>query len=377
MTDLYQLLQVERGASDDEIKKAYRKLAMQYHPDRNPAHDAEEMFKEISEAYQVLSDPDKRAYYDRTGAVPGSQGGYGGAGFQHIDLSEALNIFMRDFGAFGGFESIFGGGRGPAEANRGQDIKVTVKLSLQEVALGAHRSIRLKTLTPCAECAGSGAAKGTRPATCTTCGGSGEVRRAARSMFGQFVQVGPCPTCHGQGSVVATPCEICRGEGRVKGERTEAVDIPPGVSSQNYITLRGKGTPGPRGGPNGDLMVMIEVKADDRFERDGDHLIVDLPLSFSQAALGMVASIPTPYGDERLTIPAGVQPGTVLRLKGKGLPRLGASGSGDLNVRVFVWTPEDINEEQRVLFVELARHEGEGPKKKGTFWAKLKEALGA
>ncbi len=246
---------MEREASDEEIKKAYRKLAMQYHPDRNSAHDAEEKFKEISEAYQVLSDPEKRAYYDRTGAVPGTQGGYGAGGFHHIDLSEALNIFMRDFGAFGGFESIFGGGRGATEANRGQDIRVTVKLS--SAGSGPRRTTehRLKTLTACAECAGTGAAKGTRPITCTTCGGSGEVRRAARSMFGQFVQVGPCPTCHGEGSIIATPCEVCRGEGRVKGERTETVDIPPGVSSQNYITLRGKGTPGPRGGPNGDLIV--------------------------------------------------------------------------------------------------------------------------
>ncbi len=377
MSDLYILLEIERDASDDQIKKAYRKLAMQFHPDRNASHDAEEKFKEISEAYQVLSDPDKRAYYDRTGSAPGTQAGMGGAGFQHIDLSEALNIFMRDFGGFGGFESIFGGGRGPTEANRGQDIRVTVKLTIQEVALGARRSIKLKTLTACSECAGSGAAKGTRPITCTTCGGTGEVRRAARSMFGQFVQVGPCPTCHGEGQTIATPCEVCRGEGRVKGERTETVDIPPGVSSQNYITLRGKGTPGPRGGPNGDLVVMIEVKDDDRFQRDGDNLIVEAPLSFSQAALGMVAVIPTPYGDEHLTIPAGVQTGAVLRLKGKGLPRLGASGSGDLNVHVHVWTPEDLSEEQRALFIELAKHEGDGPKRKGTFWAKLKEALGA
>jgi molecular chaperone DnaJ len=323
----------------------------------------------------VLRDPQKRAAYDRYGEA-GLRGG-GQAQYEHVDLSEALNIFMRDFGGFGGFESIFGGGRGPAEANRGQDIRVTVKLSIQEVALGARRSIKLKTLTPCGECAGSGAAKGTRPVTCTTCGGSGEVRRAARSMFGQFVQVGPCPTCHGEGVTIAQPCEVCRGEGRVKGERTETVDIPPGVSSQNYITLRGKGTPGPRGGPNGDLVVMIEVKEDERFQRDGDNLVVEAPLSFSQAALGMVAIIPTPYGDEHLTIPAGVQTGTVLRIKGKGLPRLGASGSGDLNVHVHVWTPEDLNSEQRELFLQLARHEGEGPKRKGTFWAKLKEALGA
>lgn len=375
MSDLYQELGVARDAGADEIKKAYRRLAMEYHPDRNPSPDAEARFKEISEAYQVLSDPDKRAHYDRFGTVPGAAGGFGG--FQHLDLSEALNIFMRDFGGFGGFESIFGGGRAPTEANRGQDVRVTVKLSIEEVALGAKRNIRLKTLTACATCGGTGAAAGTRPTTCTTCGGSGEVRRATRSMFGQFVQVGPCPTCHGEGSLIASPCEVCRGEGRVRGERTVTVEIPAGVSGQNYLTLRGEGPPGPRGGPPGDLLVMIEVKDDERFQRDGDNLIHDLPISFSQAALGHTVTVPTPYGEETLTVPAGTQSGTVLRLRHKGLPRLGGSGTGDLNVRVFVWTPDDLNDVQRQLFTELARHEGDGPKRKSGFWSKLKEALGA
>lgn len=376
MSDLYVLLEVTREASDDEIKKSYRRLAMIYHPDRNSSPDAEEKFKEISEAYQVLSDPDKRAHYDRTGAMPGAAG-FGGAGFQHIDLSEALNIFMRDFGGFGGFESIFGGGRSPQEANRGQDIRVTVKLTLQEVALGAKRSIKIKTLTPCGTCTGTGAAKGTKPTTCGTCGGSGEVRRAARSMFGQFVQVGPCPTCRGEGTTITTPCEVCRGEGRIKGESTVQVDIPAGVSSQNYLTLRGQGAAGTRGGPNGDLLVMLEVKDDERFTRQGDDLVYDLPLSFSQAALGTAVTVPTPYGDERLTIPPGIQAGTVLRMRGKGLPRLGGTGVGDLNVRAHVWTPDELTDEQRTLFGELAKHEGDGPSRKGGFWSKLKEALGA
>jgi molecular chaperone DnaJ len=376
VSDFYEQLGVARGASAEDIKKAYRRLAMEYHPDRNPSPEAEARFKEISEAYQILSDPDKRAHYDRFGTAPGAASGFGG-GFSHIDLSEALNIFMRDFGGFGGFESLFGGGRATSEANRGQDIRVTVKLSLEEVALGAKRNIRLKTLTPCDTCGGTGAAAGTRPVTCNTCGGSGEIRRAARSMFGQFVQVGPCPTCHGEGSIVTTPCEVCRGEGRVRGERSVTVEIPPGVSPQNYLTLRGQGTPGPRGGPAGDLLVMIEVKDDERFQRDGDDLIYELPVSFSQAALGHAVTVPTPYGEEQLTVPAGVQSGTVIRLKHRGLPRLGGSGTGDLNVRVFVWTPDELNEEQRRLFAELAQHEGEGPRRKSGFWSKLKEALGA
>ena len=375
MSDLYVLLEVSREATDDEIKKSYRRLAMQYHPDRNASPDAEEKFKDISEGYQILSDPDKRAHYDRFGSAPGASAGFGGnAGFQHIDLSEALNIFMRDFG---GFESIFGGGRSAAEVNRGQDIRVTVKLTLQEVALGAKRSIKLKTLTACSTCAGTGAAKGTKPVTCSGCGGTGEVRRATRSMFGQFVQVGPCPTCHGEGHTIQTPCEVCRGEGRVKGEHTVSVDIPAGISSQNYLTIRGEGAAGPRGGPNGDLVVMVEIKDDEHFRRDGDDLLYELALSFSQAALGTSVVIPTPYGDESLAVPAGVQSGTVLRMRGKGLPRLGGSGTGDINVRTHLWTPDDLSAEQKLLFAELAKHEGEGPSRKGGFWSKLKDALRA
>ncbi|HEY4321876.1 MAG TPA: molecular chaperone DnaJ [Gemmatimonadales bacterium] len=374
MSDLYAVLEVTRESTDDDIKKSYRRLAMIYHPDRNDAADAESRFKEISEAYQVLSDRDKRAHYDRFGSAPASAGGFG-QGFEHIDLAEALNMYMRDIG-FGGLDGMFGGGA-PRDPTRGQDIRVTVKLSLQEVALGAKRTVRLKTLVPCEHCKGTGAARGTRPASCSTCGGSGEVRRAARSMFGQFVQVAPCPTCHGEGQVIATPCEICRGEGRSRGERSVSVDVPPGVSSQNYLTLRGQGTPGARGGTAGDLVVLIEVKDDERFERQGDDLVLELPVSFSQAALGTRATIPTPYGEETLSVPAGTQSGTILRVANKGLPRLGSNGVGDLHVRVFVWTPDELSDTQRQLFTELARHEGDGPKRRGSFWTKLKEALGA
>ena len=374
MSDLYAVLEVARDASDDDIKKSYRRLAMVYHPDRNAAEDAEARFKEIAEAYSILSDADKRAHYDRFGSAPSSGGGFG-QDFHHLDLSEALNIFMRDIG-FNGLDGIFGGGA-QRDPTRGQDIRVTVKLSLQEVALGAKRNVRLKTLVPCDACGATGSGQGTRPVQCSMCSGSGEVRRAARSMFGQFVQVAPCPTCHGEGRVITTPCESCRGEGRIRGERTVTVEVPPGVSAQHYLTIRGQGTPGPRGGTAGDLIVMIEVKEDDRFERDGDDLTLELPVSFSQAALGTLAIVPTPYGEESLPIPAGTQSGTVLRVRGKGLPRLAGNGTGDLNVKVFVWTPEEMTELQRGLFSELARHEGEGPRRKGGFWSKLKEALGA
>ena len=375
MTEFYDLLGVSRDASEAEIKKAYRKLAMEYHPDRNSASEAEARFKEITEAYEVLRDPQKRAAYDRYGKA--GVGAGGGFGFHHVDLSEALNIFMRDFGGLGGFESIFGGGRQRADTRRGQDVRMTVKLSLTEVATGVKKSVKLKTLERCSNCSGSGAKPGTKPTPCSTCGGAGEVRRAARSMFGQFVSVSPCPTCAGEGQVVQQPCEVCRGEGRVRGDRTVVVEIPAGVSSNNYLTLRGQGAAGPRNGPNGDLLVMLDIKEDSRFERQGDDLIYDQPLSFSQAALGCEVEVPTPYGKETVQVPGGTQPETVVRLKGRGLPVLGQNSKGDLLVRLHVWTPERLSEEQERLFRELAKLEGEPPKRSPGFWSKLKEALGA
>ncbi len=377
MRDFYEVLEVSRDATEADIKRSYRRMAMVYHPDKNNSPDAAERFKEVAEAYEVLRDSKKRATYDRYGQAAFDQPGRN-SGFEHVDLAEALNIFMRDFGGIGGFDSIFGGGRSPAEARRGQDIRVTVKLTLAEVATGAKRTIKLRTLVGCDTCGGSGSATGTRPSTCTTCGGAGEVRRATRSVFGQFVAVAPCPSCAGEGSIVLSPCEACRGEGRFKGERSVPVEIPAGVSSHNYITLRGQGAAGPRNGPQGDLVVMIEVKEDDRFERHGEDLVTDLPIAFSQAAMGAELVVPSPWGEEQLSIPAGIQSGTIIRLKGKGLPRLGRAGNGDLNVRIHVWTPDQLSEEQRRLFRELAQFEGEPPKRdSGGFWGKLKEALGA
>jgi molecular chaperone DnaJ len=375
VSEFYALLGVTREATEVDIKKAYRKLAMEYHPDRNPAPEAEARFKEITEAYEVLRDPQKRSAYDRFGKA--GVGGGGGFDYHHVDLSEALNIFMRDFGGLSGLESLFGGGRGRQDHRRGQDVRVTLKLTLSEVATGVKKSVRLKTLERCAVCGGSGAKAGTRPTACTTCGGSGEVRRAARSMFGQFVSVSPCPTCAGEGTVITNPCEVCRGEGRVRGDRTISVDIPAGVASNNYLTLRGQGAVGPRNGPGGDLLVMLDIKDDERFERQGDDLYHDFLLSFSQAALGGTFTVPTPYGEEEVKIPAGTQTETLLRLRGRGLPVLGQSGKGDLLIRVHVWTPERLSPEQERLFKELAKTEGEPPKRSPGFWSKLKEALGA
>jgi molecular chaperone DnaJ len=377
VSDFYSLLGVERGATEAEIKKAYRKQAMDLHPDRNSSHDAEARFKEVTEAYEVLRDPQKRAAYDRYGKAGLGRGG-GGFEYHHVDLTEALNIFMRDFGGLGGFESLFGGGaaRAQVETRRGQDIRVTVKMTLAEVATGVRRTIKLKTLDACEHCEGTGARKGTSAAACSTCAGTGEVRRAARSMFGQFVQVAPCPACGGEGTVIKSPCEVCRGEGRVRAERTVQADIPAGVSTNNYLTMRGQGAAGPRTGSKGDLLLMIEVEEDDRFERQGEHLATDLPLSFSQAALGGTFAVPTPWGNEDVVVPAGTQTAAVLRLKGKGLPRLGQSGRGDLHVRINVWTPERLTAEQERIFRELATHEGEPPSHDKSFWSRIREAIG-
>ena len=377
MSDFYQLLGVPRDASDADIKKAYRKVAMQYHPDRNSAPDAEERFKACTEAYEVLRDPEKRAAYDRWGRA-GVGRGAGGFSYEHVDLAEALSIFMRDFGAMGGLESLFGGAaRQRGDKRRGQDIRVTAKVTLAEVAAGVKRTIKLKTLQPCGTCEGSGARPGTTAKPCGTCAGTGEVRRAARNIFGQFVSVSPCPTCGGEGSVVAEPCEVCRGDGRVRADRSVTVDIPPGVSNSNYLTLRGQGAAGPRGGPAGDLVVMIEVKDDDRFERQGDDLVTDLTLTLSQAVLGGRFGIPTATAEEEVQVPAGVQPDTVLRLRGRGLPRLGHGGRGDVLVRVHVYVPESVSPEQEEIFRRLAQVESQPPRRSSGFWSKLKEALGA
>ena len=377
MSDFYQLLGVPRDASEADIKKAYRKVAMQYHPDRNSAPDAEERFKACTEAYEVLRDPEKRVAYDRWGRA-GVGRGAGGFSYEHVDLAEALSIFMRDFGAMGGLESLFGGAaRSRADQRRGQDIRVTAKVSLGEVATGVKRTIKLKTLQPCGTCEGSGARPGTSARPCGTCGGTGEVRRAARNIFGQFVSVSPCPTCGGEGSVVTEPCEVCRGDGRVRADRSVSVDIPPGVSNSNYLTLRGQGAAGPRGGPAGDLVVMIEVKDDDRFERQGDDLVTDLTLTLSQAVLGGRFSIPTATAEEEVQVPAGVQPETVLRLRGRGLPRLGHGGRGDVLVRVHVYVPESVSAEQEEIFRRLAQVESQPPRRSSGFWSRLKEALGA
>ena len=381
MADFYSVLEVQRGASDDEIKAAYRKLAMRYHPDRNNgSKDAEEKFKQITEAYDVLRDPNKRAAYDRFGEA-GLRGG-GGAGFHHVDLSEALGIFMRDFGGggFGGLDELFGGGRSEGSVRTGADIKITMPLSLAEVVTGAEKTVHVKLLDTCEKCTGSGAEPGTSSQTCNTCAGAGEVRRAQRSFFGQFVTVAPCPTCKGEGRIIQSPCKKCRGEGRTRVDREINVKVPPGVATNQYMTLRGVGNAGARGGQRGDIHVIFEVAEDPRFERDGEDLYTEALVTYPQLVLGADIVIPLVTGEMMLRIPPSTQSGQVFHLRGRGLPQVNGGSTGDLHVRVQLWTPQDLTDEEKRIIGRLGELQPGVPstEKNGKgFWAKMKETLGA
>jgi molecular chaperone DnaJ len=376
MADFYQTLGVARGASELEIKTAYRKQAMTSHPDRNNgSKEAEEKFKAITEAYDVLRDPDKRRLYDRYGEA-GLRGGAGG--FHHVDLSEALNIFMRDLGGLGGFGDLFGGGvTGRSGPRTGSDIKIAMPLTLLEVASGVEKTVTVKLLEPCDRCDGRGAEPGSSSQTCTTCNGSGEVRRAQRSFFGQVISVAPCASCAGEGTVVSSPCKKCRGEGRIRGEKQVLVRIPAGVSTGQYMTMRGVGNVGPRGGPRGDILVVFEVEEDQRFERDGEDLYTEILVTYPQLSLGANVDVPMVAGTVTLQIPAGTQSGQVFNLRGRGLPRINSSSMGDLHVRLQLWTPESFSEEETILLRRLGDlHQVPAPRPKG-LWSKLKESLGA
>ncbi len=361
----YEVLGVERGASVDEIKKAYRKLALKFHPDRNPGDkEAEEKFKEATEAYEVLRDSEKRSRYDQFGhaGVPGTGAGgfdgFGGAGF---DISDALRAFMRDFG---GFEDIFGGRsrrRGGRTVVRGNDLQVRVKLTLKEVAKGTKKTIRIHRMVSCSGCVGSGVKEGSSKETCPACHGTGELRQVSRSLFGQFMNITICPTCNGEGSIIKDPCSDCSGEGRKKGSKSVEVKIPVGVTTGNYITLEGQGDAGPRGGPPGDLIILIEELEDEVFERHGYDIICDMPVSFSRLALGGRIEIPTLDGKAALTIPAGTHSHKIFRLRGKGIPRLHSHGRGDQLVRLVAWTPQQLSKTEKEIFKELDEKGTEKP----------------
>jgi molecular chaperone DnaJ len=382
MTDFYERLGVSRSAGLEEIKKAYRRLAMEYHPDRNDDSSAEERFREVTEAYEVLRDPEKRALYDRYGEA-GVRRGAGGAagGFGAFDFSDAFEVFMREFGGVTGLGDLFGRSRPRRGPRRGSDLKLRLAVSLEEAARGAERQVKVKVLETCESCDGSGAAPGTRPERCPTCGGVGEVRQVQRSMLGQFVSVRPCPGCGGAGERIAERCEACLGEGRVRQEKTVKLEIPAGVSTDDYLKLSGRGNVGAMGGPRGDILVVVDVESDPRFERHGDELVFNLAVTMSQAALGARVEVPTIIdGPAALEVPAGVQSGQALRLRGKGMPRLRGSGRGDQVVRVLVWTPTKLSREEREAFERLRDVESEAPApdvSEPGFWERVKRAFTA
>lgn len=366
--DYYEVLGVSKSATPEEIKKAYRQLALKYHPDRNPDDkDAEEKFKEAAEAYSVLSDENKRARYDRYGFAgmnggSASGGGFSG-GFGDFDLNDILNsVFGRGFD-FGGFNfGGFGGGssRGGVARQRGSNIRVKVKLNLQEIAKGVKKKIKVSKYVTCDHCHGSGSENGATE-TCPTCHGRGQVVQTVNSFFGAMQTASVCPTCGGTGQIIKNKCKHCQGEGIMKGEEIIDIEIPAGVGNDMQLTVRGKGNAGPHNGINGDLIVVIEEEESKDFERDGSNLIYNLFLTIPEAILGTQAEVPTIDGKVRVKIAPGTQSGKVLRLRGKGLPNINSYGSGDMLVNVNVWIPKKVTKEEEKMLEELAKSENFKP----------------
>lgn len=366
--DFYKLLGVEKTASVEEIKKAYRKQAMKYHPDRNPGNkEAEEMFKKVSNAYEVLSDPKKRATYDQFGAAAFENGGMGGPGGMAGGFRDASDVFREFFGGRGGgiFESFFGGGHADEEEDRrGNDLRFDLEISLEEAASGVEKTIKYRRHVQCPTCHGSGAEPGTKRKTCPTCKGRGQVT----SSNGFFRMSRPCPTCRGSGSVVEKPCRNCGGSGVVFETRSLTKRIPAGVSTGTRLRSAGDGEAGEFGGEYGDLYLVIHVKPHDLFERDGDDLFCTIPIKFTLAALGGTLEVPTLTGRAELKIPAGTQNGTTFRLRGMGMPSLRGNAKGDQYVRIEIDVPKNLSADQKERLAAFAESCGDKEKPVSESW---------
>ncbi len=373
--DYYEVLGIQRDAGDDDIKKAYRKQAMQYHPDKNPGDkNAEDKFKEIGEAYAVLSDKNKRARFDRYGHAGAQSGnGFGGFNFEGegFDPMDLFHSFFDNFGGggFGGFGDGRGQGRRQRNVRRGSDLNIKLKLTLEEIATGIEKKVKIKYQAPCSECNASGSKDG-KTDPCTQCGGSGQVRQVSNSIFGQFVNVTTCPNCRGEGVIISTPCSSCNGTGLERNEKTVAIHVPAGVSEGQYLKMQGLGNHGARSGEPGDIIVEFHEKSHEHFTRHDDDVLYELTITYTQAVLGSSVEVPTLTGRVKLNIPAGTNSGKVLRLKGKGIQHLNHVGSGDQLVRISILVPRKVNAKATEL-LEALEEELKGSSEDKSFFKKV------
>lgn len=382
--DYYEVLGVGKSASAEEIKKAYRKLALKYHPDKNPGNkEAEEKFKEAAEAYDVLSNPDKKSRYDQfghAGMSGAAGGGFSGGGFSMDDIfSQFGDIFGGHFGsAFGGAFGGFGGGSRGRRVNRGSDIRIRVKLDLKEIAHGAEKKVKINKQVACKECGGKGAKSEADIKTCETCHGTGQVTRVTQTILGHMQTSSVCPTCGGQGKTIIKPCGVCHGDGLVKEAEEISFKIPAGVSEGMQLTVQGKGNAARRGGVNGDLLVVIEEEESAELQRDGNDLIYSLFISIPDAVLGAEAEIPSVDGKLKIKIEPGTQSGKILRLRGKGLPDVNGYGNGDLLVYIQIWTPKKIEKQEREMLEKLKNSQSFKPapdKEDRNFFSRMKRSF--